>query len=681
MVRHLLILLFSLGLAACIQQASQHSPDNASTTSFVALYGGSNVGYVNVTEQGNRVEIAMKISNNGRGPETQETVQLDSQGIPQQWQIVGNTTFGNEIDETFVNDAGVAQWRSAAGEGRAGYADSAIYVAQNASVYAPFIYANAMLKNKTSTMAALPSGELSLKKMGEIALQSLDGTKTGVVYALSGIELAPDYLVFSQTGEMIARISPRFVLAKTGFEQNDQLFREFATSANASRFENIAKRMTHDFDRPVRIVNVRIFEPQTLSLSEPKSVLTRDNKIIAIDSPNTRGKNEVIIDGQGGTLIPGLYEMHGHMSDDHAIFNVLAGVTSVRDMGNEIDVIEPLIEKIASGQIIGPRITKSGFIEGDSEFSSATGEKASSQEQAVQLVNDYAARGGYHQIKIYSSINGDWVPAMAAEAKKHGMRVAGHIPAFSKADEMIAAGYDEITHINQVMLSWVLDRKEDTRTLFRITGMKRFVDLDLNAPAVQKTLDTMVSKNIAVDPTMVIHEFGLTGRNGEVRRDMRDYVDHMPIGVQRDAKVALLNVADEQEDQAYLQAFDKIIETLSLMHKRGIFIVPGTDMGGAFKLHRELELFTQIGMTPAEAVRRGSYDMAKYLGYGDELGSIEVGKLADFFLVPGDPTQDIKAIKTISLVASDGRYYFPTDVYPEFGIRPFTEKPKVYLPQ
>jgi imidazolonepropionase-like amidohydrolase len=251
------------------------------------------------------------------------------------------------------------------------------------------------------------------------------------------------------------------------------------------------------------------------------------------------------------------------------------------------------------------------------------------------------------------------------------MRVTGHIPAFSNVDEMIAAGYDEITHINQVMLSWVLEREEDTRTLYRITGMKRFADLDLNSEKVQNTINTMAEKNIAVDPTMVIHEFGLTARNGETRVGMQDYINNMPIGVQRSAKQALLNVEDEQEDKAYVRAFEKIVEALSMMHERGIFIVPGTDLGGAFELHRELELFQKIGMSNAEVLRRASYDMANYLGQGDTLGSIEVGKLADFFLVPGNPLENLKAIKTISMVVKDGNIYYPSQVYPEFGIKPF----------
>src|SRR5690606_30799455 len=105
-------------------------------------------------------------------------------------------------------------------------------------------------------------------------------------------------------------------------------------------------------------------------------------------------------------------------------------------------------------------------------------------------------------------------------------------------------------------------------------------------------------------------------------------------------------------------------------------LVPGTDLGGAFMLHREIELFGKIGFTPAEALRRASYDMARYLGFEDR-GAVAPGMLADFFLVPGDPTADLKAIKTVALVSRGGAFYFPSEIYPEFGITPFTEVPAV----
>jgi imidazolonepropionase-like amidohydrolase len=82
-------------------------------------------------------------------------------------------------------------------------------------------------------------------------------------------------------------------------------------------------------------------------------------------------------------------------------------------------------------------------------------------------------------------------------------------------------------------------------------------------------------------------------------------------------------------------------------------------------------------MTPAEILAWATLDMARYLGQEQRLGSIEKGKLADFFLIPGDPTRDFKAIKTIRMVVKDGVVYFPSEIYPEFGITPFADAPAV----
>ena len=82
-------------------------------------------------------------------------------------------------------------------------------------------------------------------------------------------------------------------------------------------------------------------------------------------------------------------------------------------------------------------------------------------------------------------------------------------------------------------------------------------------------------------------------------------------------------------------------------------------------------------MTPAEVLRRASYDMAVYLGQVEDLGSIEKGKFADFFLVPGDPTESLDELRRIQMVVADGVIYFPEEIYPWFGVRPFAAAPEV----
>ena len=164
------------------------------------------------------------------------------------------------------------------------------------------------------------------------------------------------------------------------------------------------------------------------------------------------------------------------------------------------------------------------------------------------------------------------------------------------------------------MLGWVLAPEEDTRTLFRFTAMKRFQNLSLEDNAVQQTLENLVSLGVVHDPTIAIHEYGLTAIDGEVAPMARAIIDHLPTNEQRSLKQEMFGTESEQERAEYIAAFKFIMAVLSEIHRRGGLLVPGTDLGGSFFYHRELELFQQLGMSPAEVLKRASWDMAKYLG-------------------------------------------------------------------
>jgi imidazolonepropionase-like amidohydrolase len=108
------------------------------------------------------------------------------------------------------------------------------------------------------------------------------------------------------------------------------------------------------------------------------------------DTPATPG--ETTIDGDGGTLVPGLFEMHAHLSEISALSNVLAGVTSVRDMGSDNASLDRLVRNIDSGVLAGPRVIRAGMIEGKSETNNQNGIVVDSEAAAVEAVRWYAAR-------------------------------------------------------------------------------------------------------------------------------------------------------------------------------------------------------------------------------------------------------------------------------------------------
>lgn len=643
--------------------------------SFSAIRGGTVVGHLNTVEKDGSIQIDYDYKSNGRGPTIAETIVLDNAGLPVSWTITGASTFGNKIDERFTLDGNMASWTDSTGVGSVQVNQPSMYVEQGGSPWSLGLYARALLAAADHSLPALPAGTLKISEGENIAVKGKHGDLTVRAYALSGLGLNPSYILLDEGKSLFAVISSKFIVIRKGYENEEERLRGVADRLATERFETIQKETAHHYDAPVRLRNVRVFDPQSLKLGEPVSIVVSGEHISSVeplDSPTTPG--EVVIDGEGGSVLAGLNDMHGHLSSEQALLNIAAGVTSVRDMGNDNPVLDVLIRQIEDGTMAGPRITRSGMIEGKSPFNNNNGILVDSQQTALDAVRWYGARG-YWQIKLYNSMNPDWAKANAAEAHRLGMRVSGHVPAFSTADAMVDAGYDELTHINQIMLGWVLEPGEDTRTLLRLTALKRLPPLDLQSEDVQQTIRHIAEKKVAVEPTTGIHERLLLSRNGVVPDGLVDVVDHLPIGEQRDARLAWIDTSAEGDSEAYIGAWKQILDTLRMMRERGIFLIPGTDMGGSFTLHRELELFRMIGFSNAEVLRRATFDMAKYLGRDQSLGSIGKGKLADFLLVPGDPTQDLKAIKQVRMVVKGGVVYFPAEIYPHFGIRPFATSP------
>jgi hypothetical protein len=648
---------------------------------YTVITGGNAVGHVIATPQGETLRIDYDVKDNGRGPTMAETLRLDAQGLPVEWAITGATTFGSKVDERFSLSGTAAQWKDSVGDGKTSVSEPSLYIGQSASPWALGLYARALLKDADREMPALPGGTIRLQEGEPLQVGSGANEITVRHYALSGLDLNPSYLLLDADKALFAVLSSRGVVIRKGYEAEEPRLREMAAKMGEQRFEALQAQMAHNYAAPVRIRNVRVFDPKTMALGEPVSVVISGNRISGIQPLDTApSAGEVQIDGAGGTLVPGLYEMHAHSGQSGLLLNIAAGVTSARDMGNDNAVLQTMMASIDAGKIAGPRITPAGFIEGRSPFNSNNGYLVSSQAQALEAVRWYAARG-YPQIKLYNSMNPRWSAAAAVEAHRLGLRVSGHIPAFSNADQMIAAGYDELTHINQIMLGWVLTPEEDTRTLLRLTALKRLDELDLQSPRVRTTMNSIVEKKVAVEPTIAIHENLLLNQDGQVPRGDADTLGNMPIGVQRNSKRAWSDMSAPGDREAYAGAFEKILTTVREMHERGVFLIPGTDLGGGLRFHRELQLFVEAGFTPGEALRRATLDMAAYQGEDQQLGSIERGKLADFFLVPGDPTTDLRELKRTNMVVKNGVVYFPSEIYPAFGITPFSEAPKVTLPQ
>ena len=293
----------------------------------------------------------------------------------------------------------------------------------------------------------------------------------------------------------------------------------------------------------------------------------------------------------------------------------------------------------------------------------------STESEARAAVDNYV-RLGYLQIKIYSSVKPELVPAIIDEAHRQGLRVSGHIPAGMTASQCVELGFDEIQHSIYLMLNFWPEVK-DTNTSRRITEVaRRGADLDLNSPQVQTFIKLLQDRHTTLDPTLNFSEAMFLNRPGEIPLGYRPVAKRLPPLVRRWWATSFGLTPPPGMDERYRQSFAKMMELVGKLYRAGIPIEAGTDTVAGFGLQRELELDVQAGIPPAKVLQNATLNAARIMKQDSQLGSIAPGKLADMTLVDGNPLVNISEVRNTVLVVKDGVIYMPAELYAALGIQP-----------
>jgi hypothetical protein len=360
--------------------------------------------------------------------------------------------------------------------------------------------------------------------------------------------------------------------------------------------------------------------------------------------------------------------MHAHVGDNDGLLNLAAGVTTVRDLANDIDSLLARRQRIAEGKEIGTRIVLAGIIDGPGPYQGPTKVLASTEAEARAAVDNYK-RLGYVQIKIYSSVKPELVPAIIDEAHKNGLRVSGHIPAEMTAAQCVELGYDEIQHVNFLILNFMPDIK-NTNTIARlIEPAKRGAELDLSSPQVQSFIKLLQGHHTKLDLTLSIFEDSYLSRAGEIPRGYQSVASRLPSQVRRSLLSFGLTPPDGMDD-TYRKSFVKMMDFTNLLYRSAIPIEAGTDSIAGFALHRELELEAQAGIPATQVLQNATLNAARIMSLDKDLGSITPGKLADLALVEGNPAGNISDVRKTILVIKDGVLYKSAELYSELGVTP-----------
>ncbi len=447
----------------------------------------------------------------------------------------------------------------------------------------------------------------------------------------------------------------------------------------------VAQSPTIPANQPLILTHVTVIDA-TGSLAKPDlSIVIRDHRIAALGptSAVVPPKDSEIVDATGKFLIPGLWDMHVHTGrrDIFLPLYIANGVTGVRDMGGDIE--DPSGElssmsgryvqlslwraAIEEGSLLGPRLVIAGFlIDGFKWPGNIAATNAEEGRQAVDVLK----KTGVDFVKLKSFLSKDTFLAIAAEARRQNMVLAGHVPDAVRVAEASDVGQKSIEHLTGIAVGCsAIERQlmDEKAQAFAVRDRARYASVEPRAAAT-------------FDPTIATALFSRFVTNGTWQVPTLVELRRNALG--DDSTNPGQNSPEDEPLWAYLPAplrdwwskncsatapsggrelFAVELSLTEKMHKSGVLFLAGTDTPNpsilpGFALHDELKLLVSAGFSPMEALQAATLNPARYLGREKDLGTIETGKLADLVLLDANPLDDISNTQKIRAVIVNGRY-------------------------
>jgi hypothetical protein len=449
-------------------------------------------------------------------------------------------------------------------------------------------------------------------------------------------------------------------------------------------------------DAPIAITDVTVIDA-TGAPPRPRMTVVIEGDRIAEIRPSSAGANfngASVVEGAGRYLIPGLWDAHVHTfvfpwQPDHQLPLFIAnGVTGIRDMGGAlptsasdemgggfpVNVIDTIRAAIASRERVGPRIVVGVMVDGPAPVWPVA-LAADTADEGLQVVATIAEAGADF-VKVYTLLPREAYLAIAEAANERDFPFAGHVPIAVTAREASDAGQHSVEHFSDSLLPYCSTAEEEILTELRAAAagpapvqayaaaffgmLPRF--LETFAPDKVEALATrFVANQTWFTPTLIL------GQNAALAGDPAQIADprlrFLPSEVvaswnpQGDGRPVARTAEDRAMTRQLMETGTAITETMQGM---GVHLMAGTDTGlpyvfPGFSLHDELALLVDAGLTPLQALQAATRNTAQAVGLGDELGTVEVGKLADLVLLEADPLAAITNTTRIAAVVANGR--------------------------
>jgi len=405
-------------------------------------------------------------------------------------------------------------------------------------------------------------------------------------------------------------------------------------------------------DQEIVIKGVSVISMESEKILENQTVVVKNGKIASLAGASSARipAKALIIDGKGKFLIPGLAEMHAHIPpvDDLTpmkevlMLFVTNGITTIRGMLGHAKHLE-LRSMINNGEILGPNFYTTG--------PSFNGMSVTSPEEGSKMVRKQK-QAGYDFLKLHPGLTRPEFDSISATAKRVNIPFAGHVSFGVGVWRAIEAGYSSIDHLDgfvEGLVPGIENMHEQQTGLF---GM--FIADKADESKIPTLMKALQSNQIWVVPTQSLAERWF-------------HPDYGPDSFKKDPHAIYMNsqIVEQwitskknlMENPLYDPA--KVKNFISLRRKlikscqdHGVGLLLGCDAPQVFNVpgfstHHELEYLVLAGLTPYEALKTGTVNVAKYLGV-ENSGVIKEGAVSDLVLLDGNPLKDIAQTKNIA---------------------------------
>lgn len=408
----------------------------------------------------------------------------------------------------------------------------------------------------------------------------------------------------------------------------------------------------------VVFVNASVIPMDRDTVLSDQTVVVEGGRITHVGASRAAPPGAAVVDARGKYLMPGLAEFHAHVpsgsqavhADRTLSLYVLAGVTTARGMlGAPMHLA--LRDSIAAGQRIGPRLLTSG--------PSFNGNSVTSPAVAASMVRSQK-EAGYDLLKIHPGVPRAAFDSLAVVANALGIPFAGHVPLEIGLDAALTSRYSTIDHLDGIVEAMYTGPQPLTAQVNGFFGLGIMPQLDRSRlPAI---IDRVRASGVAMVPTQILMDNYASDATGAELTAGEEFAYWVPQQVAawrkfKDDMLAQAQVPREQRE-GFLALRRQVLKSL---YDAGVPFLLGADAPQlwnvpGFAAHRELGALVAAGLTPYQALRTGTVDVARFMGEEGTAGVVRQGARADLLLLDANPLESIGNSMRISGVMVGGRW-------------------------